>query len=89
MTIPNLIMQSVINAMLPTIFNHYKEHGFHIIIIKSEKYTNLVIVSPSDLIDFEADQYWTIQHINKFEDIPGEHYKGFIRAHIENLEEVM
>ena len=84
-------MQSVINAMLPIIFNHYKEHGYHIIIIKSpdSKYTDVDILSPEQLIEFETEQYWTLQHINKFEDIPEEHRKGFIRSHIENLEEVM
>ena len=84
-------MESAINNMLPKIFNHYKEHGFHIIMIKSpdSKYTNIDIVSPSVLIEFETDRYWTVQHIDRFEDIPEEHRKGFIRSHIENLEEVM
>lgn len=84
-------MEDIINTMLPTIFDHYKEHGYHIIIIKStnSNYTAVNIVSPSDLIDYETDQHWIVQHINSFEEIPKEHLKSFIFNHIENLEEVM
>ena len=52
-------------------------------------YTNLNIVSPSDLIDYETDSHWTIQHINKFEDISEEYHKCFVNAHIENLDAVI
>jgi hypothetical protein len=82
-------MEFTINAMLPLIFNHYKEHGFHIIIIRSGKYRDIVIVSPNDLIDYEKDSHWTIQHINKFEDISEEFRKGFVYAHLENLDAVI
>lgn len=65
----------VSHSILPTVFQHYKDHGFHIVIIQLNKKHTIPIVeilTSKKLEEYVKDPDWLITHVEEFEDIPKE-----------------
>lgn len=72
------------DSMLHMIFNEYIRLGYYVTLVKLNQYSILHILDEKELEDYKQDVSWTLEIIDKFENVD---HKAFIHAHIEKLEE--
>ena len=67
-------------SMLPDIFLRYRENGYQFLFVDNycgTKKEGLLVVSPEEVSEVELSEKIT-RRIEKFEDIPEEHYKEWL-----------
>lgn len=69
-------------SILPDIFQHYKDHGFSIVIVQLRRKNTIPfieILTPEDLSksNYVNNPDWKVSHIEEFEDIPEKLYHDF------------